>query len=161
METAKGDMRAEVKKAKEDFIAHYQTARNRWPDSLDNRTLQELEFSIISTDSYLDSLKREMDELDEMDAHNVNLVKTTFLYKGAGDSIINKLRRSIAASQNAARTEQQKFAIKAASDSLFFETSDRWKEQMFGLTNPLGASMIIYGLQTELYKIGMIPLSDK
>jgi hypothetical protein len=162
VERAKQDMSAEVQRAKEDFTAHFKATEENQADILIKRKLQELKFSIISTDSYLDSLKREMGKLDENDVRNVELVKATFLYNGVGDSIFNKLKRSIAAAENAAKTDQQKIAIISASESLFTATSaDKWKEQMFGLTNPLGASMIIYGLQTELYNIGIKALGDK
>src|SRR5687768_13209870 len=100
IETAKADMSAEVHKAKEDFLVQYRAAENRWPDSFNKRKLQVLKSSIISTGNYLDSLKGEMDKLDEMEVSNVELIKTTFLYGGAGDSIINKFRNSIAAAQN-------------------------------------------------------------
>ena len=162
METAKEDMNAEIQEVKEDFIEHCRRAEEARPDNSDKRKLQELESSINSTDNYLDSMKQELDKLDEMDVSNVELVKATFLYKGVGDSIINKLKSSILAAQNTAKTEQQKLAIKAISDSLFSVSSDiKWKENMFGLTNSLGASMIIYGLRTDLYNIGIRAINDK
>ncbi len=162
VETAKDDMSVEVQKLRKEFTIHFQAIEASSIDSLNKQKLQKLKTSIISTDNYMDSLKREMDNLDEMDVHNVELVKITFLYKGAGDSIIYKMKRSIAAAQNVAKTEQQRLAIKAARDSLFTGSSDdKWKEQMFGLTSPLGADMIIYGLQTELYNVGIKALSNK
>lgn len=162
VEIAKKEMNAEVQKAKEEFTALYQKVEESNINTLDKYKLQELNFAITATDSYLDSLKEEIGTLDEMDVDNVELVKSTFLYNGAGDSIINKFKRSIAAAQNVAKTEHQKMTIKSSSDSLLTEPSaDKWKEQTFGLTNPLGASMIICGLQTELYKIGMKAVGDR
>lgn len=156
--TAKQDMDAEVEKSKQDFIAAYQIAEKSSDDKL---ALQTFKANLISADNYLDSLKTEMDKLDEMDVHNVELVKSTFLYKGAGDSIIYKLNNTIATAQAVAKTEKQKAAIKASGDSLgIAATPDTWKEQTFGLTNPLGASMILYGLRAELYNIGMKALAD-
>ena len=162
VETAREDMRTEVQKAKRNFTRQYEAVQTSQPDSLDKRILEELRFSIISTDDYLDSLKREMDKLDESDVSNLEMIQTTFLYNGAGDSIINKLKRAFTTAQNAAKTDQQKLAIRSSSDALFGETSAaKWKEQLFGQANSLGASMIIYGLQTELYNVGMKALSEQ
>lgn len=161
IETAKQDMNAEVENSKQDFIAAYQTIEKSKNDKLAQQNLQTFKATITSTDNYLDSLKKEMDKLDEMDVHNVELVKSTFLYKGAGDSIIAKLNNTIATAQVVARTEKHKAAIKASSVSLgIAPTPNAWKEQTFGMTNSLGASMILYGLRTELYNIGTKALAD-
>jgi hypothetical protein len=161
VETAKEDMNAEIRKAKENFTAQYLAAIGQQSDSLTMYKLRQLNFSISTADKYLDSMKREMDELDVKDVNNTELVKITFLYRGAADSIINKMKNAIAAAQQAAKTEQQRLAIRAASDSLFSQPDDKWKENLFGINNSLGASMIIYGLQTELYTMGMKATTDK
>ncbi|RPD43445.1 hypothetical protein [Paracnuella aquatica] len=159
--TAKQDMNSEVEKAELDFIAAYQIAKKRDGDKLQLQNLQTFKTTIASADDYMDSLKTEMDKLDEMDVQNVEQVQSTFLYKGVGDSIINKLNRILAAAQVVARTEEQKVAIKVMSDSLGMEPNpDAWKEQVFGLTNPLDVSMVLYGLRIELYRIGMKALAD-
>lgn len=160
VEASKQEMKDEVQNIRQGFITSYKNKSNKLVDSLDKAMLQELYHSVIHADTYLDSLKGEMDKMDEMDVTNIELVKTTFLYKGVGDSIFNKLKTSINAAQNAAGTERQKAVIQAANDSLFNVPADKWKEQFFGLTNPLGASMIIYGFQTELYRIGMEALKN-
>lgn len=162
VEDAKEEMNAEIERAKENFKTHYQAAEKNELDSLQKRKLQELDSSINSTDNYLDSMKREMDQLDVMHPRNIELVSAIFLYRGVGDSIFNKLKRSIVIAQSSAKTEQQKLAIKAASDSLFTQPSaDKWKEHKFGSLNSLGASVIIYGLQKDLHNIGMQAISDK
>src|SRR5688500_10054779 len=75
VERAKQDMSAEVQRAKEDITTHFQATEEKHADSLNKRKLHELKFSINSTDCYLDSVKREMDKLDENDVRNVELVK--------------------------------------------------------------------------------------
>ncbi|GAA4728742.1 hypothetical protein [Flavisolibacter ginsenosidimutans] len=161
IETAKQDMNAEIEKSKEEFREAYQLAEKSNSDKFGLQNLQTFKTTFTSTDNYLDSLKTEMDGLNDKDVHTVELVKSIFLYKGAGDSIINKLNRTIAIGKAVARTEKQKVAIKAMNDSLGIAPNpDRWKEQTFGLTGPLGASMVLYGLRTELYAIGMKTLTD-
>jgi hypothetical protein len=158
VETAKQDMNAEVEKSRLDFIAAFQAAEKA---NVDKTSLQTFKATLTSTDNYLDSLKTEMDKLDEMDVRNVELVKSTFLYKGVGDSIIGKLRSTIVAAQTLAKTEKQKAAIKTSSDALGIEPNpDKWKEQAFGMTDPLGISMVLSGLRTELHKMAMKVLTD-
>src|SRR5215218_7871568 len=153
VETVKQDMDAEVEKSKNNFKALFQIVEKSKDDKLELQNLQTFQATITSADNFLDSVKTEMDKLDEMDVHNVELVKSSFLYKGTGDTIISKLKSSIAAAQAVAKTSKQKAAIKALSDALGIEPNpDTWKEQTFGMTNPLGASMVLYGLRTELYK---------
>jgi uncharacterized lipoprotein NlpE involved in copper resistance len=161
VETGKQDMNAEVETVKQDFIAAYQTVVKRTNDKLALQDLQTFKATITNTDNYLDNLKAEMDKLDEMDVKNVQLAKSTFLYKGVGDTIINRLNHTIATAQDVARTEKQKAAIKTVTDSLGIGPNpDAWKEQVFGLTNPLRASMVLYGLRTELYRIGIKALAN-
>jgi hypothetical protein len=161
VETAKQEIEAEVEKAKQDFIATYQAVEKSSADKVALQDLQTFRATFSSADNYLDSLKSEMDKLDEMDIRNVALVKSTFLYKGVGDTIVSKFKASLAAAQSIARTEPQRTAIKASSNSLGIDPSpDTWKEQTFGMTNPLGASMVLYGLRAELYKIGLKALRD-
>ena len=161
VETSKEDMNADVQNLRQGFVVTYNEKLKSQTDSSGKQKLQGLYNLIIATDTYLDSLKGEMDKLDEADINNVESVKTIFLYKGAGDSIINKMKRSIEAAQKNTSTERGKIGIKATSDTLFNVSAEKWKEQTFGLTNSLGASMILYGLQTQLYAIGIKSLNDK
>jgi len=155
-------MNVEVEKSKQDFIAAYNTVEKSTAEKLVQQDLQIFRETFSNADHYLDSIKTEMDKLDEMDVHNMELVKSTFLYKGVGDTIVSKMKASVAAAQSVARTEAQRAAIKNASDSLgIAPNTDRWKEQTFGMANTLGASMILYGLRTELYKIGMEALRNQ
>lgn len=162
VETSKQYMDAEADKSKNNFLILVRAAKKSQNDHSEQQQLHELETIITGTDNFLDSLKTEMDKLDELDVRNMELVKSTFLYKSIGDSIISKLTRSIAIAQTIAKTEKQKAAIKALSDTLGIQPNpEKWKEQTFGLNNSLGASMILYGLRMELFTIGTKSLTDK
>ncbi|RYY29835.1 MAG: hypothetical protein EOO04_06390 [Chitinophagaceae bacterium] len=114
-----------------------------------------LKHSITSTDFYLDSMRGEVRKLDIMDVRSVDKVTTTFLYRGVGDSIYYKLKRSFSLATAAVRNKQQRDAIVAASDSLIGDLSSiNWKNKYFGLTGSFGANAILYSFQTELFKIG-------
>jgi hypothetical protein len=162
VEASKHEMNDGVQKLKQDFTALYQKTEKDNVDISYKQKLQQLYNTVFTTDKYLDSIKREMSKLNEMDVQNVQQVKAIFLYQGVGDTIMKKLNASIEAAEQVAKNEQQKATIKVSKASLFNQSSnDKWKEQMFGLTNPLGVSIIIYGLQTELYNIGIKALSEK
>jgi len=150
----KQEMTIDVQKLKGDFVSSYHEASTTLADSFVKQKIQKLYNSIDNTDTYLDSIKSEMDKLGDMDVNNAELIKKTFLYKGVGDSILNKINSSMTIAQEAAITEEQKFIVKKAQDSLFDKPIDQLNEQLFGLTNSAGASIIIYGLRTELYRVG-------
>ena len=159
MKKAKQEMDDEVNKNKKDFTLSYQNALEKNKDSLDQKNINEFRGSLIKTENYMDSLNREMNKLDENDVNNVSVVKEIFLNKGHGDSILISIKNAIAVAQGITRNTSGATKIKATSDSLISESSPgKWTQQLFGLTNPLGASMILYGLQTELYKIGNLTL---
>lgn len=152
---SKAEMNNEIEKVKIQFTNKYTKAINN-NDVIVKQDLEELHSSITQTATYLDSLKREMDRLNADDVNNVEHVKRTFLYNGVGDSVFNKLKSSIAIAEAITETRQGKIAIKNMRDSILKEPNIyKWKEEYFSLTNSLGASMILYGFQSELYRIGI------
>lgn len=153
---SKAEMNNKIEKSKIKFINKYTKAINNNNDVKVRQNLQELHSSITQTATYLDSFKREMDRLDAIDEDNVEHVKRIFLYNGVGDSVFNKLKRSIAIAEEITLNQQSKIAIKNMRDSIFNKPDiNKWREGYFRLTNPLGASMVLYGFQSELYRIGM------
>lgn len=153
---SKAEMDGEIQKAKTQFTNTYTVALNKAIDSVTRQKLQNVYSTITQTGMYLDSVKKEMDRLDANDVKNVAYVKNTFLEKGVGDSLFNKLRSCIQLTEQAAASQESKTTIAKKRESIFNEPdTQKWKQQYFGLTNPLGASMILYGFQTELYEIGM------
>lgn len=153
---SKIEMDDEIEKSKAQFNASYTKAAAKAKDSSAKRNLQGLQLSIVQTATYLDRLKKEMDKLDENDVKNVERVKTIFVSDNVGDTVFSKLQSSISKAQEIALSNESKSAIASIRDSILYEADGgQWKAQLFGLTNPLGASMILYGYQTQIYKIGM------
>jgi hypothetical protein len=161
IEEAKKTIEAELEKTKLEFTTSYQTALNKQTDSLQKQKLQALHASLADTDSYLDSIKKEMNAMDPMDVNKLELINATFLYRGVGDSIFNKLKSSIGIAHNATKTERGRAGIQALNDSLFKEPDRyKWQEQYFNNTGALGAVVILNSLQSQLYAIGKVPLND-
>lgn len=155
-------MRNDIQKARDNFTALYQAQAKDSANSLHRQQLLQLYRVVGDTGDYLDSLKLEMDKMNEMEVNNSYKVKAIFMYKGAGDSIINKFNRTISMAMVLAKTEEQKALIAAASQNLFNEADpNKWKENQFGMLSSLGASMIIYGFQSQLYQVGTAALGFK
>lgn len=155
------DIEIELDKNKADFQQHYQKALTNTIDSTERRQLNAIETSISGTSKYLDSMRQEMNSLDMTDVNNVEYVRILFMYKGVGDSLLSKLNSTATLAINTARTPTTKQAIRSVSDSLLLEQDPyKWKASKFETMNSLGTSMILYGLQTELLKMGMLSVSD-
>ena len=84
-------MNAEVETAQQNFTTAYQAAEISTNDKPVLQNLQTFKATITNADNYLDSVKTEMDKLDEMDIRNVELVRSILLFKGVGDTIVAKL----------------------------------------------------------------------
>jgi len=153
---SKIEMANEIENNKIQFNGLCEKALNDTKDIASKEKLERLQESVIQTAIFLDSLKKEMDKLDEFDGRSVDIVKNVFLYHNAGDSIFSKLKSTIGGAEETALNNDNKVSIINMRDSLLDEPDSRkWNEQLFGLTNSLGASMILYGIQIQLYRIGM------
>lgn len=154
LSAVKSEMTKDVKKLKEEFSSSCKEALMSVDDSLGRQKIQNLCHSIDDANSYLDSVKSEMDKFDGRDVNNVEMVRVKFVYRGVGDSVLNKVKSSMVVAQEASSTKQQLYSIKAVRDSLFDKPNDKLNEELFGMSGSAGASLIIYGLQTELYRVG-------
>ena len=160
VDNARQEMQLQVKSEKEKFLNRLKKVESK-SDTNSKQKLQELNISVMNTAEFLDSLQNEMNKLDEHDVKNVELVKNIFVYRGIGDTIHNNLKRCISLSQRIAQNNENKASIQSMSDSLFNGyKSEKWTELNFGLTDPLGVSMIIYSLQMELFRVGQKGLED-
>lgn len=161
IEDVEMDIEVELDKNKSDFQQHYQKALTNAIDTAERRQLAALETTVSGTSKYLDSMRQEMNSLDVTDVNNWEYVRIGFLYKGVGDTLLSRLNSTAALAINTARTPTTKAAIKSVSDSLLLEQDPyKWKANKFESMNSLGASMILYDLQTELLKMGKLSISD-
>jgi hypothetical protein len=155
------NLEGEMDRKKADFHQLYQKASANTSDTSVKRMLADLEATVSGTVKFLDSMRWEMNRMDIMDVNNFERVRILFLYKGPGDTLLNKLKSSSTLAINSARTITTKSAIKSVSDSLLLEQDAmKWKAHYFEPTNSLAASMILYDLQTELLKMGKLSISD-
>jgi hypothetical protein len=147
---AKTEMDADISNAKLSFIESYKKVIGTLTDSLVLTRITSLNISINNTVQYIDSLRDEMEKLDNLDINNTEFVKRTFLNNGIGDSIFNKVKSSYTFAIDIASSDTTKSRLTIVRDSYNSDT----KNQFFELNGPLGVNMILYGIETELIRDG-------
>jgi len=161
VESTSAQMTQEYSKARDTFNLKYQNALHAITDSTTIDKLEKFHLAILETVGYLDSLKAEMQELDKLDRANLEGVKEIFLVDGIGDTVFKKIILSYDLTEDIARTADRKSQInKSLKNALSEPNIDASKNQYFGMTAPLGASMILYGFEIEILKIGTETLHD-
>lgn len=143
-------MQSDVSDAKIAFRDTYQNALQVSSDSAVIGKIKNLYTFIDETTKYIDSLKSEMNKLDDKDLKNTDLIKKIFLNDGVGDSVFNKVKLSYSFAIEIALADTTKSRLKKAQDIYTTET----KKQFFELNGPLGVNMILYGIESELIKNG-------
>ena len=91
---AKAEMESDISLGKSDLGKSYNQMLQRSDDSLLLIKVTAFYSSIIKTSKYIDSLRAEMNKLDDMDTRNVEFVKYMFINNGLGDSVFNQVKQS-------------------------------------------------------------------
>jgi hypothetical protein len=149
------ELNAEITNANSSFMKFYKNALENSNDSILSVKIINLYSSIAKTSKYIDSLREEMNKLDDMDIKNVELVKKTFLYNGIGDSVFNKVKYSYSCTIDVAIADTTKTRLKKSQEKYSEET----KKQFFEMNSPLGIYMILSGVESELINDGTSSLS--
>jgi len=152
---AKLEMDADISNAKSDFEKSFNQTLKQSKDSILTAKVSDLYSSITMTSLYIDSLRKAMDKLDDMDIKNIELIKQMFLYNGIGDSVFTKVKHSYSLTIDIAVTDSTKTRLKKATETY----SDETQKQFFQQNGPLGVNMILYGIESELIKDGARCLS--
>jgi hypothetical protein len=152
---AKAEMESDISLGKSDLGKSYNQMLQRSDDSLLLIKVTAFYSSIIKTSKYIDSLRAEMNKLDDMDTRNVEFVKDMFINNGLGDSVFNQVKQSYSLAIDIAPADTTKSRLKNVKETYSEET----KKQFFELNSPLGVNMILYGIESELIKDGTRSLS--
>lgn len=102
----------------------------------------------VKTAKFIDSLQTEMGKLEEKDPKSIDLIQRVFLTEGFGDSLFKKVRLSYYFAEELASEDSIKFLISSIHDTY----SDEAKDQLFTQNSPMGVSMLLYGIESELLK---------
>lgn len=161
VQTAQSEMTTDFVRDRDTFNITYQKIVQLIHDTLVSEKIQNFYVTLTETTSYIDSLKTEMNQLGKSDANNVQLVKEIFVTNGAGEILFNKIKLSYTLAEDLSRTAVEKDEVKKSRANALNEPNMNERiNQYFGLNNPLGAEMILYGLGKELLKIGTKSLNS-
>ncbi len=156
IKTSKMAMDLDVVSAKKTFAEMYDKALQNKPDSIVSEKITDLYLKINQTSQYIDSLQFEINKLDDKDLQSSTLIKKIFLNNQIGDSIFNKVRLAYGKAIEISIINTTKSRLKKVQDTYNAET----KKQFFEMNGPLGVSMILYGIESELIKDGTKSLSE-
>jgi hypothetical protein len=148
---AKAEMNKDVTNAKTALTIVSKKVWENSADTIVTTKIKTLYSSINLTSKYIDSLKMEMNKLDDKDLNNIDLIKKIYLYDGVGDSLFNKVKASYVLTIDIALYDTTKSRLTKVHDTF----TDENKKNFFELTNPLGVNMILYGIESELIKDGV------
>lgn len=151
----KSKMEYDISLAKSDLAKSYNQMLQESSDSVLSMKATAVYLSLVKTSTYIDSLRGEMNKLDDMDIRNVELVKNMFINNGLGDSLFNQVRKSYSLAVDIAPADTLKSRLKNVRETYSEET----KKQFFESNGPLGVNMVLYGIESELIKDGSRSLS--
>ena len=113
---------------------------------------------VLKTGSLIDSIDRVINYLNQDDVKNVTAVKNILVDSGLGDTLSFYLNNSFQLAIDFSINKEKKETIDSIKENIFYpmEKDKSWQDELFGMTNPLGASLILIGLKKELYKASII-----
>ncbi len=152
------ELQAENAKLKEYLSLRYQNLLKSSTDTVLKSRANILFKEISQTDSFIDSLQDAVKQLNREDVESVKVIKNFLAEGNLGDSLHNCLNNTFQQAKDFSVNQEQKKAIDSIKTNMFnpMRTGKSWQEELFGMTNPLGASLILFGLQKELYNVGKI-----
>jgi len=115
---------------------------------------------VSKTDDFIDSIQSVFKTLNRDDVEGVKAVKNLLAEGRLGDSLRFFLNNTFQQAKDFSINQGQKEKIDSIKTNMFspMGMGKSWQAELFGMTNPLGASLILFSLQKELYNVGEIAL---
>lgn len=158
IDDASVELQAENDKLKDSLFFHYQNLLKSSIDTgLKSKAVSLFE-KVSKTDEFIDSLLTVVKQLNRDDVENVKTIRELLAEGNLGDSLNHCLSNTFLQAKVFSANEEQKIVIDSMKTNMFnsMGTEKNWQGELFGMTNPLGASLILFGLQKELYNVGII-----
>lgn len=152
------ELHAENERAKDTMIREFNSFIHR---SLENDLKTEAEAllsSITEPASFIDSLRQRMKQINGSDAENLYTINKLIGDGPLGDTLNFHVEKSLVQARKIVLLDDQKKSIDSIRFNLMNSSRQgiRWQTELFGKTNPVGATLILYGLENELYSLGII-----
>lgn len=158
IDDASVELQAENDKLKDSLFFQYQNLLKSSIDTgLKSKAVSLFE-KVSKTDEFIDSLQTIVKQLNRDDVENVKTIRELLAEGYLGDSLNHCLSNTFLQAKDFSVNQEQKIAIDSIKINMFnpIGTGKNWQDELFGMTNPLGASLILFGLQKELYNVGKI-----
>ncbi len=120
--------------------------------SLENDLKTEAEAlltSITEAASFIDSLRQRMKQINGSDAANLYTINKLIGDWPLGDTLNFHIEKSLVQARKIVLLDDLNL-MKSSKHGV------RWQAELFGKTNPVGATLILHGLENELYTLGII-----
>ena len=150
-----GDVELEMdsgySKAKKAFNIKYERLLQAKIDSIDKKNIIFFYNQTLGTLNYIDSLKLEINKLDDEDFKNISVIKKMFVTDGIGDTVFSKLKLSYELAESISISPKTKSTINKSKVNMLQETN--LADYYFGLDGPKAALMTLYAFEKELLKV--------
>lgn len=158
IDNASEELKVENLKLKQDLFLVYQNFLQHSVDTGLKSRARILFNELSKTDVFIDSLQIVVSKLNRDDVENVKTIKNLLGEGSLGDSLNDCLSTVFQQAKDFSINPWQKKAVDSISANMFksMGSGKNWQRELFGMTNPLGASLILFGLQKELYNVGEI-----
>jgi len=158
IDEASEELRAENLKLKQSLTLAYQNLIQSSGDTSLKSKANHLFEKVSKTDNFIDSLQSVIKSLNRDDVENVKAVKNLLAEGSLGDSLSFYLNNTFQQAKDFSINQGQKEIIDSIKTNMFspMGMGKSWQAELFGMTNPLGASLILFELQKELYNVGEI-----
>lgn len=162
IDEASEELRIENLKLKQDLNLVYQNLIQSSGDTSLKSRAKLLFEKVSKTDNFIDSIQGVMKSLNRDDVENVKAVKSLLAEGSLGDSLNFYLNTIFQQAKDFSINQGQKGKIDSIKTNMFspMGMGKSWQAELFGTTNPLGASLILFALQKELYNVGEIALKQ-
>jgi hypothetical protein len=153
-------MEEDILNLKSDFEKNYQK-KYAVSQDFSREKLNEFYNLFSRTGFFLDSLRGELNRMDDENTENIFVIEDIFITRRLGDRIYFNIDSITKVAIPLSNTVADQKELTAQRDSLLNPYDPRkWTDNKFGLATPLAASMVLYGIQTGLFRISSTVLKE-
>ena len=158
---AESKMIVEYKNSVENYRKKIANLVSQTTDSTARYKINLFNETFLNCLNFTDSLKGEMDKLDQHNFKNTETINNIYLKQGIADSLFYKISATFKLAESIAKNEQDKKLINESRIRILNEpNTTQIKKQLFGFNNSMGVSMILYGFEVELFQMADILLNS-
>ena len=143
-----------TRQLKEHFLTFVASSK----DSSERGNMHAVYNSFLETDKFLDSIQIIVQGINNTNVKGVEAINELLIKGELGDSLHKRLVLTFKQAQGVAIPQRQRAVIDSIRRAVLLPTNANkdWQDELFGLTDPFGASLILSGLREEVLNAGII-----